>query len=447
MNLVHQAFLKDLHDQAESRFHSYDVYSSYYNGDQDIDIPPKVLAALESELGTVVNYSKLVVDSVVDYIMGGGVNLRVEEEDAEEALLGVYEANGLLTEEMSKTITVMGKKGDVYLKLFIDDANTVQVRVLRPDIVFPRYKTDDYTELHYVAVKWFEDADDFVEGDGGKWHAQVFRPDVIEFYELEGERDTQSTSWELVDTQPNKLGFIPIVHIKNTTDDLEFGVSDLQVMTDLQDALNKTMTDMLLAMDYQAFQRMIVFGSQSPQGEQLPMAPGEIMEVSNPEGHADVIEAADISGFIEGMKVIVDHITAVTQISKISTMQTGSTMPESGIALKIHYISMESKAGKKIIILKRRFAELDQMIFKALAFTGQPDFSGKRTELLFKNGLPIDTEAQDKTDEFELVHGISSRRKIMIRRGEKDVETEMSEIEGDDFTQTSNTVQVTEDSA
>lgn len=446
MNLVHQSFLKDLHDQAESRFHSYNVYDSYYYGDQDVDIPPKVKAALESELGTVVNYARLVVDSVVDYIMGGGVNLKVEDEAAEELLLGVYENNGLLTEEMSKTITVMGKKGDIYLKLFIDDANTVQVRVLRPDIVFPRYKTDDYMELHYTAIKWFEESIEFSQGDEGVWHAQVFRPDTIEFYELRGDRDTQSTEWELVDTQPNLLGFIPIIHIKNTTDDLEFGVSDLQVMTDLQDALNKTMTDMLLAMDNQAFQRMMVFGAQSPDGEQAPMAPGDILEYSDPTGHVEIIEAADMTGFIEAMRVIVDHITAVTQISKINTLQSGNTMPESGIALKIHYIPMDAKAGKKIIILKRRFAELDQMIFKALALTGEPDFSGIRTELLFKNGLPIDTEAQDKTDEFELVNGISSRRDIMTRRGVKDVEAVMAEIDGDDFTATSNTSLMDNDS-
>lgn len=447
MGMVHDSFIQDIHNQAEARLHNYFVYDNYYYGDQDIDIPPKVLVALESALGTVVNYSRLVVDAVVDYIMGGGVNLMAENPDAEEALQEIYEENGLLDTEMSKTLTVMGKKGDIFLKMFIDEAKTIQVRALRPDICFPRYRTDDYTELLYVAIKWFEDTDEFGEANGGIWHAQVFRPDVIEFWELRGEKETEKTMWVKVSEEPNLLGFIPIIHIKNTTDDLEFGVSDLQVMTDLQDGLNKTVTDMLLTMDNTAFQRIIVHGGQSAHGEQLPMAPGEIIEYNNPDGSVTVIEAGDVDAFIQSMRALVDHITAVTQISKLSTMQTGTAMPESGLALKIHYIPMEGKAGKKILIVKRKFAELNQMIFKAMALLGQPDYSGVKTEILFKNGLPIDTESQDKSHEMETRNGLKSRPSIMKERGIKDVELELAEIDGDDFTPTSNTPQVGNDSA
>ena len=447
MGIVHESFIQDMHNQAQDRLHNYFVYDNYYYGDQDVDIPQKVKEALESELGTVVNYSRLIVDAVVDYIMGGGVNLLAEDPDAQEVLQDIYEENALLDTEMSKTLTVMGKKGDIFLKMFIDDDKAIQVRALRPDICFPRYRTDDYTELLYVAIKWFEDTDEFGEGNGGIWHAQVIRDDVIEFWELSGEKETEQTTWVKVDEEENLLGFIPIVHIKNTTDDLEFGVSDLQVMTDLQDALNKSVTDMLTTMDNQAFQRLFVFGSQSPPGTQLPLSPGDITESSNSDGKVEVIEAADVSGFIEAMRAIVDHITAVTQISKLSTMQTGTAMPESGLALKIHYIPMEGKAGKKILIVKRKFAELNQMIFKAMKLLGQPDYVDVKTEILFKNGLPIDTEARDKTDTMELQEGIRSRRTIMTRRDVKDIEAEMAEIEGDDFTATSNTVQVTDDSA
>jgi len=433
MNMVHQSFLDDLHKDAERLLENYTIYDQYYNGDHDVtkSIPPKVLASLTSELGTIVNYCPLVVNSAVDYIMGGGVNLEAADKIAEEALLEIYEKNGLLDEEMMKTGTIMGKKGDVYLKLFVTDDSEIKVRVLRPEIVFPRYATDDYMELRYVAIKWFEDADDFIEGDAGRWHAQVFRPDVIDFYVLEADQDTEATQWTHVASENNPLGFIPIVHIKNTIDDLEFGVSDLQVMTDLQDALNKTVTDMLLTMDQTAFQRGVIFGAQSPDGDQLAMEPGAWIEYANSDGEVTVIEPGDITAFLDAIDSIVEQIATVTNLPNLVTSKSGAA-PESGFALRTRLMPLEMKADRKIVVLKRRFAELNQMIFKTMELLGQGNFIGTKTEILFKNGLPIDAEAQDATHEMELTNHIKSRRTVMKERGIEDPEEELANIEGDD---------------
>ncbi len=429
-DLVHQSFLDHLHNTDQDRLSNYNVFDSYYNGDQDVDIPKKVELALKSELGTVLNYCRLVVCSAVDYIMGGGVNLEVVDEPvAEEALRGIYEDNGLLTEEMIKTATIMGKKGDVFLKMFIE-GGIIKIRVLRPDIVFPRYRTDDYTEMLYAAVKWFELPDDFIQGKGGRWHAQVFRPDVIEFYESEGSQDAQRQTWVLKKTEKNLLGFIPIVHIRNTIDDLQFGISDLQVMTDLQDGLNKTITDMLLTMDNQAFQRQYIFGGQTP--GKISQEPGTITEYPNPEGHVDVIEPASIEGFLEGMREIIDQILTVTQMAKVARATGGLTIPSSGFALRFLYIPLEAKAGTKIIILQSRFQELNQMIFRAMAFLGQGDFVGEKTRLHFKDGLPVDEVSQMEVHEKELTTKVKSRRRVMQERGIEDVDQEMALIEVED---------------
>jgi hypothetical protein len=275
MNMVQESFLRWLHNQRDhERLNNYIVYDGYYNGDHEVDIPPKVKAALRSELGTVCNYCRLVVDSAVDYICGGELGIEVKPtgnqdaaSEAEALLYSVYEANQLLYEEMLKAVTLMGKKGDVFLKLYMEN-NQIKVRVLRPDICFPRYRSDDYKEMLYCAIKWFDEED--VETRHAvslrKWKAQVFRPDVVEYYELDETNETEYSEWKLIHVEENILGFIPVIHIKNTIDDLEFGISDLQVMTDLQDALNKTITDMLLTMDNQAFQRVFIFGGQASKG-------------------------------------------------------------------------------------------------------------------------------------------------------------------------------------
>ena len=442
MNMVHESFLRWLHHQRNhGRLSNYAVYDGYYNGDHEVDIPPKVKAALESELGTVNNYCRVVVDSAVDYICGGevGIEVRAIEQGqdkaskAEALLYDVYNANQLLHEEMLKAITIMGKKGDVFLKLYIED-NQIKIRILRPDICFPKYRSDDYKEMLYCAIKWFDD--EMEDEQAGisvsprqRWKAQVFRPDVVEYYELGESAETEHSQWELLKIEENVLGFIPVVHMKNTIDDLEFGVSDLQVVVDLQDALNKTMTDMLLTMDNQAFQRMFIFGAQSPKGREISMEPGMITEVPNENGKLEVVQPADVTPFIEAMREIVDQICTVASMPKVAFSKQGG--PASGYALRVHYVPLERKCRKKEIILRNRFAELNGMIFAAARVLGLGDYTKLRTRIQFAGGLPIDEEARMQVHEMELRNKVKSRRSVMQERGIEDVDAEMSLIDSE----------------
>jgi hypothetical protein len=459
MNLVYESFLHWLHQQRyHERLSNYAIYDAYYNGDHTVDIPPKVKAALESELGTVNNYCRVVVDSAVEYIcsgelgieiMHGGTN-QIEADKAERLLYDVYEANGLLFEEMLKAITIMGKKGDVFLKLYIEN-DEIKIRILRPDICFPRYRSDDYKEMIYCVIQWFDEDDlgspsarndgnlvsSSLLGETRKWKAQVFRPDVVEYYELANGSDIvdpfqsfQRSEWQLVDIQDNILGFIPIIHIKNTMDDLEYGVSDLQVMIDLQDALNKILTDMLLTMDNQAFQRIVIFGGQTPKGHKISMEPGSVIEVPNENGNLQVVNAADITPFIQAMDRIVDQVYTVTSIPRtVLSKSEGGVV--SGYALRLHYLPLERKCKKKEIILKNRFCELNRMIFKAAKSLGMDDYTEFKTKVQFGVGLPTDEQVQMQVHEMELRNKIKSRRKVMEERGIEDIEAEMAQIEAE----------------
>jgi len=452
MNLIHESFLSWLHQQRyHERLSNYSVYDAYYNGDHAVDIPPKVKAALESELGTVNNYCRVVVDSAVEYICSGELGIEVkhdgtnqaEADEAERLLYDVYESNGLLFEEMLKAITVMGKKGDVFLKLYIEN-DEIKIRILRPEICFPRYRSDDYKEMIYCAIQWFDEdsllvpsSNGRIENDGRKWKAQVFRSDIVEYYELADSSEIigpfqsfQRSEWQLMDVQDNILGFIPIIHIRNSLDDLEFGVSDLQVMIDLQDALNKIITDMLLTMDNQAFQRIVMFGGQTPKGHKISMEPGSIIEVPNENGSLQVVDAADITPFIQAMDRIIDQICTITSIPKtVFAKSEGGSV--SGYALRMHYLSLEHKCKRKEIILKNRLCELNKMIFNTAKLLGIGDYTSFKTRMQFRGGLPIDEQAQAQVHEMELRNKIKSRRKVMEERGIEDIEAEMSQIKAE----------------
>lgn len=435
-NLVNDSFLQWLHNEREHvRLGNYNDYDDYYNGEQDVDIPVKVKAALDSELGTVLNYCKLIVDTSVDYIAGGDITVEVPEDlDAEEFLNDIYDKNDLLTVEMMKLVTVMGKKGDVFLKLFIEN-DEIRVNVLRPDICFPRYRTDSYTDMLYCAVQWWEDEDKF-EKTPGKWKAQVFRPDRVDEYEMESdsrfrqdEWTTQSSDWELVKSEENILGFIPIIHLKNTIDDLEFGVSDLQVMTDLQDALNKTITDMLVVMDHQAFQRLYLFGSQSPKGVELSTAPGMITEVSDAGGHIDIVSPSSVEPFVSAMSAIIDHIMTITSTAKVQIMKPDAPLPPSGFALRMHYIPTERKADKKLAVMQSSFRKLNRMILEATRILGKGDFGTPKTRIHFDLGMPVDEISKMQADEGYIRMFVKSPWTVMEENGVEDIPAEMERID------------------
>lgn len=450
MGMVKQSYLEWLNRQEVSqRLTNYNTYDSYYNGDMDVDIPEKVKTALESELGTRLNYCRVVVDTPVDYMFGGGtgpgvprcIELKYHGElEAEKFLLDIFNENKMLDANVFKLATIMGKKGDVFLKISVVE-NKIKINVMRPDMVFPRYLTDDYEVMKYCIVKWFEEYD--TKEDEGILKAVVYSPETIEQYQLlEVDKNgsasmipSQASNWNLVKTEENLLGFIPIVHIRNTIDDYEFGVSDLQVMLDLQDALNKTVTDMLLTMDQQAFQRIWIWGAQSPKGKQISMEPGTITENPNAEGRLDVIQATNISPFIDVMKAIRDEILTVTNTSKLPVVEQEVSHPSSGFALQVKLIPLERKCSRKKIAISNGLKELSKMIFKASEIIGGPDYTGYIPEFIFMGGMPVDEQARVQVDSMYLSGGIKARERVMRDAGVEDPVAEMKAIEKDGWYQ------------
>jgi len=180
-------------------------------------------------------------------------------------------------------------------------------------------------------------------------------------------------------------------------------------------------------MDNQAFQRVVIFGGQTPKGHKISMDPGSIIEVPNENGNMQVINGADVMPFIQAMDKIVDQICAVTSIPKlVLTRSEGGVI--SGYALRLHYMPLERKCKRKELILRNRFSELNQMIFRAGYLLGIGDYTGFKTRMQFTGGLPVDDQSQMQVHEMELRNKIKSRRKVMEERGIEDIEAEMAQI-------------------
>lgn len=412
MNLVQESLLKWIDEQEEhDRLISYREYENYYYGNVDLLalLPVKIKEALKQELRIVADFCKLVVDAKVQYLTGKPCSIIVTAgsngdpndpriKDAERVLYYIYnlESNAMLQENMNKLVNITSMKGDSFIKLYQDIdmdksgedfLDQIQIRVLNPSHVFPKYKDDDYQQIEYIAIK----TQSFDENGNPIMKMQVFYRDRVEFYELKNVNNSQSSYWELINTQDNPDGFIPIHHIRNNVSDLAYGVSDLLVAKDFQDAINKTVTDLLCTMDQDAFQRLWTAGVLSKPGKPIDMSPGSVIEFADADAKLSVIEPADISSYLNTLEKLIDYMLMVCQIPKVAAGSAdGSGL--SGYALRVQYIPLENKAAPLREILRNQFRSLNTKIFKMIyrLSNGNMDYRNLNATIEFEDGLPID---------------------------------------------------------
>ena len=451
--------------ESNQRLSDYELYERYYLGQfGEIDLPKHVADCLDNtDVAMWANICRPIVDTVVQYICGERIGITVEGETieteaAEDALYTVYKNNGLLYRNMLKAIRIMCKKGDTFLSVSKNDDtpkkwykkvleriafwreynshywNSIKVRVLNPTFVFPKYASDDYEELECVAIKYFE-----FDDDGEKvWKAKVIYPDMIQYWVLESVGDdeddveAQDHTWEFESEEPNKYGFIPIVHIPNTIDDREFGISDLHDVTKIQNMLLKTLTDLMLSMDYQSFQRTYIFGAMTRSGEQIDQSPGNVVQIPNPDAKVTFIPNAEMTPFLEVIKMLKQLGCEVSQTPQIALGTIEGGIP-SGYALRIHYQPLENKCNEKKAMLQDAFQELNWMIFAMGAIDGQSDYSTATTKLQFVGGLPVDKTEIVERHEKQIAMGTISTDSAMQEEGVEDVDAEKEKIQAEQY--------------
>ena len=450
---VEESFRNWITEQEEHvRLENYREYENYYYNQVDALqlLSIKMKDSLAQELRQTANICGLVVDTKTEYICGKPLVIQVTGTDegnmpdelmaqAERDLYYIYKrpSNSLLLENASKLVRLMSMKGDGFIKVFFDEnikedrtrgiLPKVQIRVLNPAYVFPKYKTTDYQELEWVAIKEIT-----VEADGQlKASAQVYYDDIIQFWEVvQTDKNAETTSWVLREEVTNPYGFIPVIHFKNGATDLEYEISDLLNVTDIQDAINKTLTDLLVTADQQAFQRLALFGAVGAKGMELDTSPASVLEILDPEARLDVIQPADIAPLLNTLNELKDTALFIAQIPKAAVGQPeGGAV--SGYSLRVQYIPLESKCAVIRESVQIRLGLLNSMIFEILRVHGYTDYTMLEAESLFQNGLPIDDSTV--TDNVIKKHsaGLQSKRTSLEELGIEDVDEELDRIAGE----------------
>ena len=197
------------------------------------------------------NLCGVVVDSLTDRLQIASFS--GDEEESEDAL-EIWKRNRM-HRRAGQLHQVAIAAGDAYAIVWTDRENRPTIYPQKPSEMVVDYDPDSPGTITRAAKLW-------KEADNSR-HLTLFYPDRIEKYYTDAtvagfsdptfmafrEKQVQGEAWPLT----NPYGQVPVFHFANNGDLGEFGVSELTDAVPIQDALNKTVMDMLVANEYQAY--------------------------------------------------------------------------------------------------------------------------------------------------------------------------------------------------
>ena len=364
-------FIEFLVGEAEERIANYIQYREYYEGEHRAQITDRQRAYLNLRAGQdfAANYMGIVVDSLANRLTVNGFDAKAEKE-----LNEWWEVLAMPNKQIAVHTSTL-RDGDGFAIVEWDD------ELDRP-LVTPQLAYDgrDGVQIHYdgstgkprAATKrwWIEWGKDM----GKMRRMNVYEPHQISRYYSTVESDYDWLPWsqdgeqaviEWLDNSGKPLG-IPVIHFTNRARGFTHGLSELAPGIPMQNALNKSVIDLLAATDASGFRIIWLVGDTV---DETKMSPGVIIQSQKDKDEADlkVFPGEDLRPLIEVVDSFVQRIGQVTGTPLSYFQQSGQMASEGthkaheGILLaKARTVSSElgaswSEVGRMMLKLSNRF--------------------------------------------------------------------------------------------
>lgn len=309
------------------------VYSTlvhYYQGTQPLTfLSPEARLALNNRLSAVsVNIPRLLVDTIGERLRVTGLSRPDTWQD--------WQRNGLDTQHriahreallLGDSFVIVWARPDGSPLVTVESATTMAVT------------TDPATREATSAVKRWEAADGT--------HAVWYEADRITRWHSPS-KGAATTGYRKVDTIDNPLGVVPVVWLRNGDRLMQTGVSEMQDVMSLTDALVKLTTDMLTASEYAARPRRWASGVELVEDEDgnvlNPFPESDRMLVSEqPETKFGQLPGADLSGYEAAVSVVMRQISAVSGLPE-HLLGIGGDNPSSADAIRASEAALTARA-------------------------------------------------------------------------------------------------------
>lgn len=338
--------------QVRARVWRYGTFENYYRGKHQLAFATDKFKNAFGNLFRAfsLNMCPAVCDAVSDNLQVSGFGVEKGPADMGKKALALWQANRM-DQRAGEVHLEAVKTGDAYAIVWPDADGQPIIYPQSAAICTVYYDVEQPGKILWAAKFW-RAADNRIRGN--LYYADRIEKHVTRSPNPNGlpEKDssfirfkTEGESWPL----KNEYGAVPVFHFANNAGVGQMGSSELAPVVPLQDALNKSVLDMMIAMEFAAFRQRWATGielSLDKDGKPVsPFIPGaeRLWTVEDTEASFGEFEAAELEGFLK-VKKDFKHDIALVSATPLHyfNLQTGDV--PSGEALK----TLEKRHVKKV---------------------------------------------------------------------------------------------------
>ena len=375
--MQNEADIKKALEQLKENVTKYDKTIRYYAGDHDLafatDKFKNAFGSLFREFA--LNLCPAVCDAVRDKLKISNFQIEEGNDALPKEAWKIWQQNrmGVRSGEVHKEAV---KNGDAYVIVWVNPNNDKQVTIYPQKssncTVF--YDEETPGKILWAAKIW--------QTTDKKSRLNLYYPDRIERY-ISAQKTANglpeaNALIPVPDGEPvitNPYGIVPVFHFANNSDIGSFGDSELKSAMPVQDALNKSVLDMLVAMEFASYRQRWASGIEidyDDNGKPIPPFTAGIERLwltENPEAKFGDFEAANLEQFLKVKADFRMDMACVTGTPLYYFMLTSGDAP-SGESLK----KAETRFINKVQDRQESFGQVwEDVISFALLIEGKKD--------------------------------------------------------------------------
>jgi SPP1 Gp6-like portal protein len=347
------------------------AFNAYYVGQHPLQFATskfrETFGSLFSEFAD--NWCPVVVDSSAERLKIQGFRFGVEGYAGDEAAWRIWQANGLDADSgIAHTEAI--KTGHAYVIVDVGDGETPIITVESPTEVITENVPGNRRQIGAALKRWIDDTD-------GRVYARVFLPDATYRFRSAGTFDPyQEVDWKRDEPYrvPNAFGgLIPVVPIRNNPTMLRGGRSDLEPVIDLQNAINKIVTDMLVASEYASFRQRWISGIEipidpetgRPNASRFLSSVSRIWAVEDENVKFGEFGVTDLNNYVRAVETLIQHLAAQTRTPP-HYLTAGLGQWPSGDSLKASEAGLVAKVKRKQLDFGEAWESVMRLAFLAI---------------------------------------------------------------------------------
>jgi hypothetical protein len=329
----------------------------------------------QGEMQISLNYYRAFIDYIDRFTFGNGVHFRspkLTEAIIPNRLERVWEIDNNKMNVLLEMAQLGSITGDCFVKVAYEEPwedsigrfhpGRVRVLPLNSAFCFPEFHPHDRSRLLRFKQK-YRFWGTSLEGTRQVFtYTEILTDDVIEEY----------VNDELIDSRPNPLGQIPVVHIPNIpVSGSPWGLSDAHDIISINRSYNEIATDVADIINYHAAPVTVIVGAKQGNLEKgakkvwggLP----KDAQVFNLEGGA-----AGLTGAMQYMQMLKLSMHEMMNVPETALGQAQPISNTSGVALSIQFQPLMNRYAQKAAVYGKGLERINELIILNLAIK-EPD--------------------------------------------------------------------------